>query len=380
MKKILLLGSTGSIGVSTLDVIRNFKNKFEVFALTANSNIELLEQQVAEFNPKFVVVRNEAKYNEVKNRLNGKCKILGGEEGLIEVTKNGDYDILVSALVGFAGLEPTIESIKRGKRIALANKETLVAAGKLVMGLSQKHNSEIIPVDSEHSALFQALVGEEITSVKKLIVTASGGPFRNKTASELENVTVAEALNHPNWDMGNKVTIDSATLMNKGLEVIEAKWLFGLGKDKINVVVHPQSIIHSMVEFVDGSIKAQLSSPDMKLPIQYALSYPERFESDFIETNFPLLKELTFFEPDTQKFPCLKLAFDVMEQDGLSTCILNAANEIAVEKFLKKEIKFNQIPNLIDDALSNINNDYSNDLESILECDHQTREYAKSFN
>lgn len=380
MKKILLLGSTGSIGVSTLDVIRNFKNKFEVFALTANSNVELLEQQVDEFNPKFIVVRNEAKFNEIKNKLNGKCQVLGGEQGLIEVTKNGDYDILVSALVGFAGLKPTIESIKRGKRIALANKETLVAAGKLVMGLSQKYNSEIIPVDSEHSALFQALIGEEISSVKKLIVTASGGPFRNKTTSELENVTVTEALNHPNWDMGNKVTIDSATLMNKGLEVIEAKWLFGLGKDKIDVVVHPQSIIHSMVEFVDSSIKAQLSSPDMKLPIQYALSYPDRFESNFIETNFPSLKELTFFEPDTQKFPCLKLAFDVMEQDGLSTCILNAANEIAVDKFLKKEIKFNQIPNLIDDALSNLNNDYSNDLESILECDHQTREYAKSFN
>ncbi|MCP5062747.1 MAG: 1-deoxy-D-xylulose-5-phosphate reductoisomerase [Ignavibacteriae bacterium] len=380
MKKILLLGSTGSIGVSTLDVIRSFKDKFEVFALTANSNIELLEQQVAEFNPKFVVVRNEDKYDEVKNKLNGKCKVLGGEEGLIEVTRNGDYDILISALVGFAGLKPTIESIKRGKRIALANKETLVAAGKLVMGLSQKHNAEIIPVDSEHSALFQALVGEEVSSVKKLIVTASGGPFRTKTVSELENVTVAEALNHPNWDMGNKVTIDSATLMNKGLEVIEAKWLFGLGKDKIDVVVHPQSIIHSMVEFVDSSIKAQLSSPDMKLPIQYALSYPERFESNFIETNFPSLKELTFFEPDIQKFPCLKLAFDVMEQDGLSTCILNAANEIAVEKFLKNEIRFNQIPNLIDDTLSNINNDYSNDLESILECDYQTREYAKSFN
>ncbi|MEE9429767.1 MAG: 1-deoxy-D-xylulose-5-phosphate reductoisomerase [Melioribacteraceae bacterium] len=380
MKKILLLGSTGSIGVSTLDVIRNFKNKFEVFALTANNNIELLEKQVEEFKPKFVVVRNKEKFSEIKNKLSNNCKVLGGEEGLIEVTKNGDYDILVSALVGFAGLQPTIESIKRGKRIALANKETLVAAGSLVIGLSKKHNAEIIPIDSEHSALFQALVGEEITSVRKLIVTASGGPFRTKSVSELENVTVAEALNHPNWDMGNKVTIDSATLMNKGLEVIEAKWLFGLGKDKIDVVVHPQSIIHSMVEFVDSSIKAQLSSPDMKLPIQYALSYPERLESSFVETNFPKLKELTFFEPDTSKFPCLKLAFDSMEQEGLATCILNAANEIAVEKFLKEEIKFNQIPILIDDALSNVKDNYSNDLESILECDHQTREYAKNFN
>jgi len=379
MKKILLLGSTGSIGVSTLDVIRTFKKKFEVFALTANSNIELLEQQVNEFNPKFVVVRNKAKYKDVKNKLNGKCNVLGGKEGLIEVTKNGDYDILVSALVGFAGLKPTIESIKRGKRIALANKETLVAAGKLVMGLSEKYSAEIIPVDSEHSALFQALVGEDAESIKKLIVTASGGPFRNKTVSELESVTIAEALNHPNWDMGNKVTIDSATLMNKGLEVIEAKWLFGLNKDKIEVVVHPQSIIHSMVEFVDSSIKAQLSLPDMKLPIQYALSYPKRLESSFVETNFPLLKELTFFEPDTKKFPCLKIAFNAMEQEGLATCILNAANEIAVEKFLNKEIKFNQIPNLIDDALNNVNNGYSNDLESILECNHQTREYAQSF-
>lgn len=379
-KKIFILGSTGSIGVSTLDVVRLHKDKFKVTGLTANRNVDLLLKQVAEFNPEFVVVKDPEAAKKIKTLLPNGISFLVGEEGLIEGTREADYDILLSALVGFAGLQPTIEGIRRGKRIALANKETLVVAGEIITDYVREYNAELIPVDSEHSAIFQCLVGEKDKEVEKIILTASGGPFFRNSKEELKNVTVAQALNHPNWDMGNKVTIDSATLMNKGLEVIEAKWLFGLSKDKIDVVVHPQSIIHSMVEFVDSSIKAQLSSPDMKLPIQYALSYPERFKSNFIETNFPSLKEFTFFEPDTLKFPCLKLAFDVMEQDDLSSCILNAANEIAVDKFLNNEIKFNQIPNLIDDALSNVNDNYSNDLESILECDHQTREYAKSFN
>ena len=380
MKNILLLGSTGSIGVSTLDVLRKFKHNFNVFALTANSNIELLYKQIKEFHPKFVVVKDKSKANELKNLLSGECKVLDGESGLIEITKNGDYDILVSALVGFAGLAPTIESIKRGKRIALANKETLVAAGKMVINLAERYNSEILPVDSEHSAIFQCLVGESSNNIEKLIVTASGGPFLNKTLEALNEVTVAEALNHPNWDMGSKITIDSATMMNKGLEVIEAHWLFNLPKDKIEVVIHPQSIVHSMVEFIDGNIKAQLSLPDMKLPIQYALSYPDRWDSQFTNTHFPSLKELTFFEPDLIKFRCLKLAYDVMEQGGTAPCILNAANEIAVDKFLNNEIKFTQIPELIEYSLNGITYNSTIDYETILDCDRQTREYAKRFN
>ncbi len=379
MKTILLLGSTGSIGVSTLDVIRLLKDKFKVFALTANTNIELLEKQINEFRPEFVVVKDKEKAKELKSIVNDKCTVLAGEEGLLEITKNGNYDILLSALVGFAGLKPTIESIKRGKRIALANKETLVAAGEIVINLAQKHNAEILPVDSEHSAIFQCLVGEKNNSIEKLIVTASGGPFRNHSIEELKNVTVAEALNHPNWDMGNKVTIDSATMMNKGLEVIEAHWLFNLDKDKIDVVIHPQSIVHSMVEFVDNTIKAQLSLPDMKLPIQYALTYPERVGSNFVNTHFPSLKELTFYEPDLVKFNCLQLAYDAMEEGGTAPCILNAANEIAVEKFLTGTIKFTQIPELITNALDNIVSETLIDLETIMECDSKTRKHSQNF-
>ncbi len=380
MKKVLLLGSTGSIGVNTLDVIRNFKDKFEVFALTANSNIRLLSEQIEEFNPKFAVIKNEDKFDDLKNLVSGNCKILSGEQGLIEITKNGDYDILLSSLVGFAGLAPTIESIKRGKRIALANKETLVAAGAIVMNLAKKFNAEILPVDSEHSAIFQCLVGEDVKNVEKLIITASGGPFRTLTLNDLHQVSVEQALNHPNWNMGNKVTIDSATMMNKGLEVIEAHWLFNLPKSKIDVVVHPQSIVHSMVEFVDGNIKAQLSLPDMKLPIQYALTYPERLKSNYVNTHFPSLKELSFYEPNLEKFKCLQLAFDVMEQGGTAPCILNAANEIAVEKFLNKQIGFTQIAKLIENSLNEININPIVDFETILECDRQTREISKRFN
>lgn len=378
MTNVLILGSTGSIGVSTLDVIRNFNDKFKVFALTVNSNTELLKKQIEEFKPKVVVVCNGVKANELKTKIKN-CEILTGDSGLIEVTKNGNYDILLSALVGFAGLAPTIEGIKRGKRIALANKETLVAAGEIVIKLAKEFNSEIIPVDSEHSAIFQCLVGENSKSIDKLILTASGGPFLQKSKKELENVTVKEALNHPNWNMGNKITIDSATMMNKGLEVIEAHWLFGLPKNKIDVVIHPQSIVHSMVKFVDGNIKAQLSLPDMKLPIQYALTYPERLPSNFVNTHFPTLGKLTFFEPDFDKFKCLKLAFDAMEQGGTSPCILNAANEIAVEKFLSNQISFNQIPELILFALNKIESKSIFTQDTILECDLKTRELVTKF-
>jgi 1-deoxy-D-xylulose-5-phosphate reductoisomerase len=320
-------------------------------------------------------VRDEQQAAELHGKLKNKCEVLSGSSGLLEITSRGNYDILVSALVGFAGLAPTIEAIKRNKRIALANKETLVTAGKIINDLCYKHNAELIPIDSEHSAIFQSLVGEEKKNIKKIILTASGGPFLEKTKAELENVTVEEALNHPNWKMGNKITIDSATMMNKGLEVIEAYWLFNLSKDKIEVVIHPQSIIHSMVEFKDGSIKAQMSTPDMKLPILYALTYPERYSFDGVQTDFKKINKLTFFEPDFNKFVCLKIAYDVIEAGGTAPCIMNAANEIAVEKFLSGKIKFTQIPEMIYNALDNIKIQKEAGLETIIECDLKTREY-----
>lgn len=375
-KKILILGSSGSIGVNTLEVVNKFPQYFEISALTVNSNIDVLYRQIDQFTPSTVVVRNREKAVELKKLIGGKCEILSGDEGLIEIAKRGEYDIMVSALVGFSGLAPTIEGIKQKKRIALANKETLVVAGELIIDLIKKYNAELIPIDSEHSAIFQCLVGEENKFIDKLILTASGGPFLNLDKNKLKNVTVNEALDHPNWKMGSKVTIDSSTMMNKGLEVIEAHWLFRLPKDKIDVVVHPQSIIHSMVEFVDGSIKAQLSLPDMKLPIQYALTYPARLESSFTDTKLPKIHELTFFEPDYDKFECLKLAFEVMQAGGTAPCILNAANEVAVDKFLKGKINFTQIPDLIKNSLDKIENHRSPDVETIFDCDRQTREFA----
>ncbi len=372
-KKILLLGSTGSIGTNTLDVLRRFPEIFSVAVLTANNNVHLLAKQIREFNPEAVVVGSKEKADALSNLIDFTGKILIGETGLIDVTRSFDYDILVSALVGFAGLEPTIEGIKRGKRIALANKETLVVAGEIITSLTKKYSAELIPVDSEHSAIFQCLVGEQNSEVDKLIITASGGPFLNMSVEKLANVSVEQALNHPNWKMGNKVTIDSATMMNKGLEVMEAYWLFGFDVEQIDVVIQPQSIIHSFVQFVDGSIKAQIGTPDMRLPIQYALSYPERFNNSFVQTNFPKIKQLTFFEPDMQKYKCLELAFDSIKVGGISPCILNAANEIAVAKFLNKEISFIQIPDLIETALNKIENHASPNLDTIFECDAATR-------
>jgi 1-deoxy-D-xylulose-5-phosphate reductoisomerase len=376
MKKVLILGSTGSIGVNTLNVIRQFPDRFSVAALTVNTRIDLLEPQIHEFKPPVVVVKDEKLAEELRKRLKIKCDVLSGIEGLISAAANLNYDILLGAMVGFAGLAPTLEAIKRGKRIALANKETLVVGGELVTALCKKHNSEIIPVDSEHSAIYQCLVGEDVQSVSKIILTASGGPFLHLTKEDLQNVTVKDALNHPTWKMGNKITIDSASMMNKGLEVIEAHWLFGLPKEKIEVVIHPQSIIHSMVEFVDGSIKAQMGLPDMKLPIQYALSYPERLESNFKKTCLPDIKTLTFYSPDFEKFECLKLAYQVMDAGGTAPCVLNAANEIAVDRFLKGKIKFSYIPNLINKTLDKIENHKSPDVETIFECDKLARDLA----
>ena len=379
MKKLLILGSTGSIGVNTLDVVRKSGNKFEIFGLTANRNVDLLSEQVREFKPQVVVITDEEAARKFVETSGFQGEILTGADGLISVTQNGNYDILVASLVGFAGLAPTLEAIKRGKRIALANKETLVVAGEIIKSLSRTHNSEIIPVDSEHSAIFQSLVGENPSHVRKLILTASGGPFFDKPKEYLKNVTVKDALAHPNWKMGNKVTIDSATMMNKGLEVIEAKWLFDMPLEKIEVLIHPQSIIHSMVEYIDGSIKAQLSLPDMRLPIQYALTYPERFENAFVNTEFPKLRELTFFEPDLEKFENLKLAFDAIEQGGNAPCVLNAANEIAVDAFLKGEIAFVEIPELIRKTLDKIKYKKIENLETLFECDRQTRMFSKNL-
>ena len=378
-KEILILGSTGSIGINTLKVIRKFSDSFKVTGLTANTNIDELEKQINEFHPEYAVVTNAYKAVELRKRIKNKCEILSGNEGLIEISQKSDYDILVTALVGFAGLAPTIEGIKRKKRIALANKETLVVAGELITEMLFKYGAELIPIDSEHSAIFQCLIGEEKDYIEKLILTASGGPFLNLNKQELTNVTIDQALAHPNWKMGSKITIDSATMMNKGLEVIEAHWLFGLPKEKIEVVVHPQSIIHSMVEFIDGSIKAQLSMPDMKLPIQYALTFPERFRSDFVETKLAKINELTFFEPDFNKFECLRIAYNVMQTGGTSTCVLNAANEVAVDKFLKGKINFTEIPDIINSSLDKIENHRSPDLETIFDCDRQTREFAENL-
>ncbi len=379
MKKVFILGSTGSIGVNTLNVIRNIADRFEVTALTANSNTDLLLAQVNEFKPSVVAVKEEYAAEKIKDLLPQGCKLYTGSEGLLSAASESDYDIFVGSMVGFAGLAPTIEAIKRGKRIALANKETLVVAGELITALCKDKCAEIIPVDSEHSAIYQCLVGESINEVEKLILTASGGPFLNKDKSFFEKATVDEALNHPNWKMGNKVTIDSATMMNKGLEVIEAHWLFGLPTEKIDVVIHPQSIIHSMVQFHDGSVKAQMGLPDMKLPIQYALTYPERLESDIERMNMPEIGTLSFFEPDLEKFECLKLAFDALQTGGTAPCVLNAANEIAVEKFLNREIKFSHIPVLIEKALRTMGNHVSPDLDTIFDCDKRTREFVKSL-
>jgi len=380
MNNVFILGSTGSIGVNTLNVIRNFPDRFNVSALTVNSNIQLLLEQINEFKPELVVVKEKNAAEKLKPQLPANCKLLVGVDGLINAASGLEYDIFVGAMVGYAGLAPTIEAIKRGKRIALANKETLVVAGEVVNNYCKEYGAEIIPVDSEHSAIFQCLVGENIDEVEKLIITASGGPFLNKDKSFCENATVNEALNHPNWKMGNKVTIDSATMMNKGLEVIEAHWLFGLSTEIIDVVIHPQSIIHSMVQFRDGSIKAQLGLPDMKLPIQYALTYPERLQNDFERTNIPEIGTLNFYEPDFEKFECLKLAFDVLEAGGTAPCVLNAANEIAVEKFLNREIRFSRIPVLIEKALEKIGNHQLLNLDTIFECDTETRNFVRNIN
>lgn len=378
MKKIAILGSTGSIGTNSLEVISQHPGLFSVTYLTANKNIDLLRQQIDRFHPKGVVILGDCSASILRKLTNGTTEVLSGEEGLQEIVRRDDVDLVVSSLVGFAGLKPTIEAIKNGKTIALANKETLVVAGALINRLLKKHGVRLIPIDSEHSAVLQCLAGEDIANVSRLILTASGGPFLNTPVAELEHVTVEEALKHPNWKMGNKITIDSATLMNKGLEVIEAHWLFDLPPEKIDVVIHPQSIIHSMVEFADGSVKAQLGVPDMKIPIQYALTYPERRPSTYDRLDFSQLREMTFLKPDRNKFQCLDLAYRSLEMGGTAPAVLNAANEVAVESFLNRKIRFVDIPRVIARALDEHRSILDPDLEEVIEADRWTRELVRS--
>ncbi len=354
-KHIALLGSTGSIGTQALDVIAANPDRFVVEVLTAQSNSSLLIEQALKFKPNCVVIGDESKYTEVKDALwSADIKVYAGKDALAQVVEAESIDIVLTALVGFAGLEPTIRAIKAGKHIALANKETLVVAGELVTALAKQHAVNIYPVDSEHSAIFQCLAGEWHNPIEKIYLTASGGPFRGRSIEELAKVTKAQALKHPNWDMGAKITIDSASLMNKGLEVIEAKWLFHLKPEQIDVIVHPQSIIHSIVQFTDGSMKAQMGLPDMKLPIQYAIAYPERIYSDFPRFDFLKYPSLTFEQPDRKSFRCLDLAFEAMHRGGNAPCVLNGANEVAVKLFLEEKIGFLQIPEVVEHAMNSV--------------------------
>ena len=355
-KNIAILGSTGSIGTQALDVVRSNPDRFEVYALTANNNLDVLIQQAVEFQPEVVAIANEAYYLQLKQALGDlPIKVFAGKEAIAQLVEMEPIDMVLTAMVGYAGLKPTIDAIRAGKTIALANKETLVVAGEIINELAQKHKTPILPVDSEHSAIFQCLAGEGNNPIDKIILTASGGPFRTKTLDQLQYVTSAQALKHPNWDMGAKITIDSASMMNKGFEVIEAKWLFGLQPAQIDVVVHPQSIIHSMVQFADSSIKAQLGMPDMKLPIQYAFTYPERLRTEFPRVDFMHYAQLTFEKPDMKRFRNLALAYEAMQMGGNMPCILNAANEVVVAAFLKNKTGFLQMSDIIENVMQKAN-------------------------
>jgi 1-deoxy-D-xylulose-5-phosphate reductoisomerase len=351
MKKISILGSTGSIGTQTLEIVRENKEKLKVYALSGNSNINLLEKQINEFKPAICAVMHKENAEKLRSRISGDTKIVYGMDGLVQSVCANGIDIVVTAISGMIGLKPTIEAIRCGKDIALANKETLVAGGEIVMSLAKKHDVKILPVDSEHSAIFQCLMGNEENSISKILLTASGGPFRGKSLKELETVTLTDTLNHPNWSMGKKITVDSATLMNKGLEAIEAKWLFDLTPEQIQVVVHPQSIIHSAVEYDDHSIIAQMGNPDMKIPIQFALFYPYRLENNLKSLDLFEIGSLTFEKPDMDTFKCLKLAFDAMKTGNSMPIVLNKANELTVEMLLNKEINFLDIQNIIEDVM-----------------------------
>lgn len=375
-RHLAILGSTGSIGTQALDVIGQHPELFEVELLTANTNSSLLIEQAIKFKPNAVVICDESKYEEVSQTLDPHyIKVFTGIDSICDLVKGSNIDMVLTAMVGFSGLKPTVSAIKAGKIIALANKETLVAAGKIIISLAKQYGASIIPVDSEHSAIFQCLQGEH-AKIEKLLLTGSGGPFLHSTKEELAKATKAEALNHPRWKMGAKVTIDSASLMNKGLEIIEAKWLFNIDPKEIEVVIHPQSIIHSMVQFSDGSVIAQLSHPDMRVPIQFALSYPYRVDLDSVRLNFAQLGQMTFFSPDLDKFPCLRLAYKALEMGGNAPCIMNAANEVAVHAFLSEKIRFMEIPEVIFNTLEKASFVLNPDIDAIYSTDFEAKQIA----
>lgn len=376
MKNIAVLGSTGSIGTQTLEVVRRNKDLFHITVLAANASDELLEQQIKEFNPEIAVLSDENAYKRLKARYQGSTKLMGGRAAFIDAAAVPEVDTVVTSMMGFAGLEPTMKAIAAKKNIALANKETLVVAGELVMRAAKANGVKILPVDSEHCAFFQCLQGEKLATVEKLLLTCSGGPFRGKKRAELKDATRAEVLAHPTWNMGQKITVDSATLVNKGLEVIEAKWLYGVDYEQIQVVVHPQSIVHSMVEFTDGAVIAQLGSTDMKLPIQYALTYPNRIHSDFERLDFWQLKDLTFAKPDTDTFKGLKFAYEAGKIGGSMPCVFNAANEIAVGAFLQGAIKFLDIYDIIEETMLKRETILEPTLEELFAEDKWAREFA----
>ncbi|KPL03037.1 MAG: 1-deoxy-D-xylulose 5-phosphate reductoisomerase [candidate division Zixibacteria bacterium SM23_73_2] len=378
MQKVVILGSTGSIGTSTLEVLSRFPERFKIFGLSANTNIRKLKNQITKFKPSFVTVTDKEGYNIIKKEISGsRVKILYGVDGLKEMVSHPETDLVVNALVGAVGLIPTLEALDSGKKLALANKESLVMAGEIITERIKEKNAQILPIDSEHSAIKQCLLSGNNKEIKRLILTASGGPFFKRKS--LKNVTLKQALNHPTWKMGKKITVDSATLMNKGLEVIEAHWFFDVPEDKIEVLIHPQSIVHSMVEFVDGSTIAQLSVPDMKLPIQYALLFPERLPSNNRTLDLTVLKNLTFLAPDYKKFPCLNLCYRALELGGTAPAVLNAANEEAVFAFLKKKLKFVDIPYVIKKVMSSHHLVKKPKLNDVLKADQEGREKSKDI-
>ncbi len=383
MKKqqICILGSTGSIGTQALDVIEQHSDLYEVYCLTANNRVQELAEQARKFHPAAVVIANEARYEELKDMLSDEpdIKVYAGAQALCDIVQAEPIDMVLASMVGFSGLEPTIHAIKARKKICLANKETLVVAGELICNLAQEYHVPILPVDSEHSAIFQSLVGEGDNEVEKILLTCSGGPFRNYTHEQLEKVTAADALKHPTWDMGAKITIDSASLMNKGFEVTEAKWLFGVPADKIEVLIHPQSVVHSAVQFVDGAVKAQLGVPDMRLPIQYAFSFPQRLHLNGDRLDLFKTQDLQFFKPDYQKFKCLQLAFDAIRKGGNMSCIVNAANEIVNAGFRKGECGFLQMADIIEETMAKATFDSNPDLDVYLQTDAEARRIAKEL-
>lgn len=378
-KTVTILGSTGSIGTQALDVISRLPDEFEIAYLTANRNTGLLAEQIARYSPKGVVVGTSEAASELRSQINFSGEILSGREQLCRVASDSQNDLIISSLVGFSGVLPTLAAIDAGKTVALANKETLVSAGSIITRRAREMNVPLLAIDSEHSGILQCLAGEQSASIEKLILTASGGPFLNTPIEEFDRITVSQALAHPNWSMGNKITIDSATMMNKGFEVIEAYWLFGVDAAQIDVVIHPRSIVHSLVQFTDGSIKAQLGLPDMRIPISYALTYPERRAFDFPRLDLSTLRGLDFFPPDYEKFPCLRMAFEALEAGGTVPAVINAANEVAVAAFLESRIPFAGIPKIIENAAERIASISEPTIEDIVGTDEEARAIAESF-